>query len=258
LEGAVLASFDGVSKSYGERRALADLTLAVRAGEVFGLLGPIGAGKTTALRLLCGLLAPDAGRVTIAGEDVQRQPLAARRNLGYVPDGAPLYANLTPDEHLRLVGALHGLEPAASAAEADRLLTGFELAGRRGDPVGGFSRGMRQKLAIACALLPKPALLVLDEPLNGLDTTSALVIKALVRSWADRGGAVVVTSHLLEVVERVCDRMAILADGRLLAVGTFAELRTRAGGGSTLEEVFRSLTHSEDPAEVAGRILGTR
>jgi ABC-2 type transport system ATP-binding protein len=154
------------------------------------------------------------------------------------------------------VGELHGIPPARIVAEADRLLSGFELADRRTDPVGGFSRGMRQKLAIACAILPRPALLVLDEPLNGLDTTSSLVIKALVRSWADRGGAVVVTSHLLEVVERVCDRMAILAGGRLLALGTFAELRTRAGGGSNLEEVFQSLTRSEDPTEVAVRILG--
>jgi ABC-2 type transport system ATP-binding protein len=122
--------------------------------------------------------------------------------------------------------------------------------------VGGFSRGMRQKVAIACALLARPKLLVLDEPLTGLDAAFTTVIKAVMRSWADRGGAVLVTSHLLEIVERVCDRMGILAEGRSLAVGNLAELRSQAGGGTTLEEVFRSLTRSEDPAALARRILG--
>jgi ABC-2 type transport system ATP-binding protein len=253
----VLAAFAHVTKRFGERVALEDLSLEIRAGEVFGLLGPNGAGKTTALRLLCGLLDPDSGSLSIAGHDVQGQPLEARRNLGYVPDGAPLYANLSPVEHLSLVGRLHGLENERLAAETQRLLEAFELSGRRHDPLGGFSRGMRQKVAIACALLPRPALLVLDEPLTGLDTSTTLVIKALIRGWADRGGAVVVTSHLLEVVERTCDRMALLAGGRLQALGTFEELRTQAGGGSNLEEVFKALTHAEDPVAVADRILGS-
>ncbi len=256
MPAAVLASFSKVSKRYGERLALADFTLAVQAGEVVGLLGPNGAGKTTALRILCGLAAPDEGRVEIGGRDVQREPLQARKNVGYVPDGAPLYSNLTPTEHLQLVGRLHGLAEDAIALESERLLAGLELLGRHCDPVGSFSRGMRQKVAIACALLPRPKLLVLDEPLTGLDTSTAMVIKALMRGWGDRGGAVLVTSHLLEVVERVCDRMAILAQGRMLACGSFEELRTQAGGGSSLDEVFRTLTQSEDPARVADRILG--
>jgi ABC-2 type transport system ATP-binding protein len=252
----VLASFSGVSKRFGERQARAGLSLEIHAGEVFGLLGPNGAGKTTALRLLCGLLAPDSGTMEIAGNDVVVRPLEARRQLGYVPDGAPLYSNLTPFEHLCLVGRLNGLEESALAAEARRLLDAFELSTRAGDPVGGFSRGMRQKVAIACALLARPKLLVLDEPLTGLDAAFTPVIKAVMRSWADRGGAVLVTSHLLEIVERVCDRMGILAEGRSLAVGNLAELRSQAGGGTTLEEVFRSLTRSEDPAALARRILG--
>jgi ABC-2 type transport system ATP-binding protein len=256
VPAAVLASFSKVSKRYGERLALADFTLAVQAGEVVGLLGPNGAGKTTALRILCGLAAPDEGRVESGGWDVQREPLQARKNVGYVPDGAPLYSNLTPTEHLQLVGRLHGLAEEAIALESERLLAGLELLGRHEDPVGSFSRGMRQKVAIACALLPRPKLLVLDEPLTGLDTSTAMVIKALMRGWGDRGGAVLVTSHLLEVVERVCDRMAILAQGRMLACGSFEELRTQAGGGSSLDEVFRTLTQSEDPTRVADRILG--
>ena len=256
MTGPLPAAFAHVSKRYGDRSALADLSLEVRPGEVLGLLGPNGAGKTTALRILCGLLEPDEGRVSLAGHDLQEARLEALRNVGYVPDGAPLYANLTPLEHLRLVGELHGLAPAGLAAESERLLAAFELLDRGKEPVGGFSRGMRQKVAIACALLPKPTLLVLDEPLTGLDTSAALVIKAMMRGWADRDRAVLVTSHLLEVVERSCDRMAILDQGRLLACGSFDELRARAGGGTSLEEVFRTLTHSQDPARVAERILG--
>jgi len=257
VASAVLASFSDVGKRYGERLALSDFTLAVHAGEVVGLLGTNGAGKTTALKLLCGLLTPDTGSVAIAGADVQRAPIEARKNLGYVPDGAPLYPNLTPREHLDLVGHLHGLEDPRIATESERLLDALELIDRIDDPVGGFSRGMRQKVAIACALLPRPPLLVLDEPLTGLDTSTAMVIQALMRAWAERGGGVLVTSHLLEVVERGCDRMAILHQGRLLALGSLPELRAQAGSGGSLEEVFRVLTHSEDPRAVAARILGS-
>ncbi len=256
MPGAVLASFQGVSKSFGPKPALDRLTLEVHSGEVLGLLGPNGAGKTTALRILCGIVAPDEGRAEIAGHDVAREPLAARGALGYVPDGAPLYANLSAREHLHLVGRLHGFDEQALSREAERLLGALGLAERADDPVGGFSRGMRQKTAIACALLNRPPLLVLDEPLTGLDAPTTLVVKALLRGWAERRGAVLYTSHLLEVVERVCDRMAILIGGRLVACGTLEELRARAGLEGSLEEVFRGLTRSEDPARAARRILG--
>ena len=256
MTGLPRASYTGVSKRYGERRALVDFTLAVQAGEVVGLLGANGAGKTTALRLLCGLLAPDEGRVEIAGHDVWTDPISARKNLGYVPDGAPLYSSLTPFEHLRLVGSLHGLDAERIEAEADRLLGALELQPRGRDPVGALSRGMRQKVAIACALLHRPPLLVLDEPLTGLDSPTGEVVKAVMRAWADRGGGVLVTSHLLESMERVCDRIAILDAGRLMTSGSFDDLRAKAGQGTNLEEVFRVLTRSQDPAEAAARILG--
>lgn len=258
MPAPVLAAFSRVSKRYGERLALSELTLEVRPGEVLGLLGQNGAGKTTALRLLCGLLEPDTGRVEVAGKDLAQAPLEARRNLGYVPDGAPLYPQLSPLEHLRLVGRLHRMEPAELTAETDRLLEALELGDRRDESVGGFSRGMRQKVAIACALLPRPPLLVLDEPLTGLDATSSLVVEALMRSWAERGGAVLLTSHQLERVERNSDRVAILAEGRLAACGNLGELRSRTGGEGTLEEVFQSLTRTRDPAAIAANILGTR
>jgi ABC-2 type transport system ATP-binding protein len=253
--GSPLARLAGVAKHYDETKALVGLDLDVRRGEVLGLLGPNGAGKTTAVRILCGLLEPTAGTVTIDGLDVHAEPLEARRRFAFVPDGAPLYAQLSPRQHLDLVGRLHGLDERLIAERGAALLAGFELDARANDPVGQFSRGMRQKAAIACALLPEPKLLVLDEPLSGLDAPSASTVKELLRAWADRGGAVLYTSHLLDIVERVADRVAILKRGERIALGTIDELRARAGHDGTLEQLFTSLTAAEDPAVRAARLV---
>jgi ABC-2 type transport system ATP-binding protein len=252
-----LVEMRGVARRFGDVVALRGLDLDVRAGEVLGLIGPNGAGKTTTLRILTGLLSPSAGSVTIDGLDLARDPVGAKARFGFVPDGAPLYANLSARAHLSLVGRLAGMDEAKLAAEAQRLLDALDLGARADDPVGGFSRGMRQKAALACALLARPPLLVLDEPLTGLDAPTAAATKAVLRGWADRGGAVLYTSHLLDVVERVCDRVAILNAGELIAAGTLDELRARASQG-TLEQVFGRLTASEDPATAAARILGPR
>jgi ABC-2 type transport system ATP-binding protein len=251
-----LVQFLAVTHNFGERPALSDLRLEVREGEVLGLLGPNGAGKTTALRILCGLLVPSSGAVRIGGHDTVREPLLARRLLSFVPDGAPLYANLSPRQHLALVGRLHGLAEERIAAEGLRLLAALDLADRADDPVGVFSRGMRQKTALACAILPRPRLLVLDEPLTGLDAPTTAVFKEVLRRWAARGGAVLYTSHLLDVAERLCDRIAILDGGRLVGVGTLDELRALAGRDGTLEQVFGALTRSEDPRAAADRLIG--
>ena len=224
-----LVELRGVTRRYGDLIAVDSLGLEVRRGEVFGLLGPNGAGKTTTVRMLVGLLKPTDGTAHIAGHDLAKEPLLARRHLGYVPDGAPLYPNLSARQHLELVGRLHGMNDGDIAKEGARLLGHFDLAERAEEPVGRYSRGMRQKAALACALLHSPDLLVLDEPLSGLDAPSAATIKEVLRTWADRGGAVLYTSHLLDVVERVCDRMAILAKGRLVGEGSLDDLRARAG-----------------------------
>ncbi len=251
-----LVRFDGVDKLFGEHAALSGLSFEVRGGEVFGLLGPNGAGKTTALRLLCGLDKASAGTITVAGHNTATAPLETRRALSYVPDGAPLYDNLSPRQHLDLVGRLHGLPESELKSEGDRLLAALDLEERANDPVGQFSRGMRQKAALACALLPRPKLLVLDEPLSGLDAPTTSMFKEVIRSWAKRGGAVLYTSHLLDVVERVCDRMLILNHGKLVGLGTLDELRTSAGHNGTLEQVFAKIARADDPSARAENLLG--
>ncbi|MEM1448308.1 MAG: ABC transporter ATP-binding protein [Planctomycetota bacterium] len=245
-----------MTRRFDDLVAVDSLTLDVRPGEVLGLVGPNGAGKTTTVRMLCGLLDPTEGRVEIDGHPLESDPLGARKALGYVPDGAPMYPNLSPRQHLMLVGRLHGLTDEAAGEEAVRLMQHLDLSDRIDDPVGSFSRGMRQKTALACALLPRPKLLVLDEPLSGLDAPSAAMLKAVLRGWADRGGAVLYTSHLLDVVERVCDRVAVLAKSRLVRVGALDDLRSEGRGDETLEQIFRALTETEDPDARAAALLG--
>ncbi len=226
---------ENLSKSYGPRRAVDAVSFDVQPGEVMGLLGPNGSGKTTILRILTGYLRPSAGRALVAGHDVVTASLQARGQLGYVPEDAPLYTHMRVGEFLAFMGRVRGLEGAALARAVDAVVERLSCAHVRDAPIGRLSRGYRQRVAIAQALLGQPKLLVLDEPTNGLDPRQIIEVRELVRTLAQEL-AVLITSHILAEVERVAHRVAILLDGRLLAVHSLA------GATVGLEALFLQLT----------------
>ena len=230
----------GLRKSFG-RPAVDGIDLEVRRGELYALLGPNGAGKTTTLRMVSGLLAPDAGQVEVLGVDLARDPASAKRGMAYLPDDPMLYGKLKPTEYLEFVAGLWGLRPDEAEPRALRLLDWLELTPHAHELTEGFSRGMKQKLALAGALIHEPELLILDEPLTGLDAAAARQVKDLLLSHVSGGGTVILTTHILEVAERLAQRIGIIRQGRLIAEGTLAELRARTMQGS-LEDVFLQLT----------------
>ena len=232
----------GLAKSF-DKPVIAGLDLEIAAGQLYALLGPNGAGKTTTLRMVTGLARPDAGSIEILGIDALRNPLEAKAITAWLPDEPMLYDKLTPAEYLAFVAGLWRMEPHGAAAEAERLLHWLDLWEQRDTRCEGFSRGMKQKVALAGALIHDPKLLILDEPLTGLDASMARAVKDALRAQVDDGKTVIVTTHILEVAERMADRIGIIAGGKLLAEGTLEELRSRAGTeGMTLEDIFIRLT----------------
>ncbi|HET9512901.1 MAG TPA: ABC transporter ATP-binding protein [Gemmatimonadales bacterium] len=232
-----------LSKRYGSFTAVDQLSLDIPAGTLFGFLGPNGAGKTTTLRMIAGILRPTSGTVEIAGEDVERNPLAAKSRLGYIPDRPFVYDKLTGAEFLRFTAALFGNEGPAVEARINELLDLFELAPWKDELTESYSHGMRQKLIISSALVHRPEVIVVDEPMVGLDPKSGRLLKDLFRRFVERGGTVLMSTHTLEIAEGMCDRIAIVRGGKLIACGTMAELREQhAAGDATLEELFLKLT----------------
>jgi ABC-2 type transport system ATP-binding protein len=230
----------GLSKHFG-RPAVDGLDLTVARGEFYALLGPNGAGKTTTLRMVAGLLAPDAGRIEVLGIDLAVDPAAAKRRIAYLPDDPMLYGKLKPTEYLEFVAGLWGIDAKAAEPRARELLAWLDLEKHAHELTEGFSRGMKQKLALAGALIHDPELLILDEPLTGLDAGAARQVKDLLLSHVAKGGTVILTTHILEVAERLAQRIGIIQHGRLIAQGTLDELRV-AAPGATLEETFLRLT----------------
>lgn len=238
----------GLCKSFG-RPAVDHLDLDIADGEIYALLGPNGAGKTTTLRMVCGLLTPDAGSIDIAGIDARAEPMRAKQVTAWLADEPLLYDRLTPLEYLEFVAGLWSVPGDLARERAEGLLHDLGLWPHRGERCEGFSRGMRQKTALAGALLHDPKLLVMDEPLSGLDAAASRQVKDLLRARVRGGRTVVITTHVLEVAERLADRIGIIRTGRMIAEGTFAELQHRAGPGqATLEDVFLQLTATEAAA----------
>src|SRR6476660_3403068 len=238
----------GLTKRF-DRLAVDALDLTVRSGEFYALVGPNGAGKTTTLRMVAGLSRPDAGSVAVYGIDALSEPVAAKQMMAWVSDEPMIYDKLTPLEYLEFVAGLWGIDPSISEPSAQALLTSLSLEQHRHERCEGFSKGMRQKVALAGALVHDPRLIILDEPLTGLDALSARHVKGLLQARVGAGCTVIMTTHILEVAERMADRIGVIAVGRLVAEGTLTELRQQNGHADTsLEDMFIALVDTNAAA----------
>jgi ABC-2 type transport system ATP-binding protein len=239
---------------YHLKEALHTISFKIESGEVVGLLGPNGAGKSTTLKILTGILSPGEGVVRIQGFRMPDQSIEAKRIIGYMPESADLYESLTAQEYLELIGRLREIEEKPLKQKIAVLLEILDVAKQRFDRLSTFSKGMRQKVLVAAALLHNPSVLLLDEPLTGLDVRSSLIVKDLIQELAREGKTILYSSHVLDVVERVCNRVLIIHEGNLIADGTMDALKEQTKEG-TLEDVFRQLTHTEDSTPAIARAL---
>jgi len=229
-----------LTKRFGKLVAVDDLSLRVMPGEIFGILGSNGAGKSTALKVVCGLLRPDRGTVEVAGIDVLRDPVAAKAHIGFLPEAPALYDQLSGKEFLEMIGTLRGMEPERLNRRIRELLEVMELAGSASRNVGTYSRGMRQKLAFASAIIHSPQILVLDEPLSGLDPRFGKLFKLWIREHAGKANAVLMSTHVTANAEQMCDKIIVLDKGRLVAGGSVKEV-LQAAGAPNLEDAFVTL-----------------
>ncbi len=238
----------GLSRTFGSTRAVDGIDLKVPAGSFYGFLGPNGAGKSTTIKCLTGLLRPSSGEMRILGLDPLVDPVEIKRRVGVVPEDLALFDRLTALETLSFIGQVHGMPGETFAARSTDLLSLMDLTGAATTLVADFSHGMRKKLSLAAALLPAPRLLFLDEPFEGIDAVASRQIKELLHSFVGRGGTVFLTSHILEIVERLSTHIGVIADGRLVAQGRIEDVRAGALGKGTLEELFIQLVGGERPA----------
>jgi ABC-2 type transport system ATP-binding protein len=244
----------GLSKYYGSVPVVQNVTFRLEPGEVLGYLGPNGSGKSTTVKMLTGLLQPSRGEVTQDGEDIHKNPAGYRKRLGYVPEEANLYPYLTGEEYLEMVGTLRAMPEPRRKLRIDALLQLFALAPHRQVSLGSYSKGMRQRILLISALMDNPDVLILDEPMSGLDVTSSLVLKNLIQELSGRGKAIFFCSHVLEVVEKVCSQLIILRKGQVIAYGRTSEV-LQSIGQSTLEGTFLQLTEGRDVAQIANDIV---
>jgi len=243
----------GLTKIYGSAGfyAVKDVNLHVRRGEVFGFLGPNGAGKTTTMKMVAGLLRPTGGTIEVAGINTEQDPVAAKAVIGYIPDRPYLYERLTGEEFLAFVGGIYGMSDAEIGRRTEELLDFFSLGAFGGELVESYSHGMKQRLSLAAALIHHPQLLIIDEPMVGLDPAGARLIKSVFRRLAEEGRTVFLSTHTLEVAEAICDRVAIIDKGEVATEGTVEELKAlHTQGSGRLEDVFLALVGSPDEAHV--------
>jgi ABC-2 type transport system ATP-binding protein len=241
-----------LTRRFGEKVAVDGISLCVGAGEFFGFVGPNGAGKTTTLRMVTGLLRPTAGAVRVFGMDPFRQPMEVKSRIGVVPDEPPLYDRLTGRESIEFAGRLHLLDPSQAKSRSEELLEWLDLAEAASSQVGEYSLGMKKKVAIACALVHRPRLLFMDEPFSGIDPIGVRRIKDTLSQLVEEGGTVFFSSHVMELVERICTRVAIIHNGKIRGLGTLEELRAAAGlpGEATMEDAFVALVGEGASGEV--------
>lgn len=238
-----MIEIQNVSKRYGNstRKAVDNLSFTVRPGEICGFLGHNGAGKTTTIKMIAGLLKPDEGTVKVAGHDVQREPLLAKQSLAFVPDTPEIYPQLTGLEYLNFIGDIYGVPAAERKERISRFAEAFELTAALTDRINAYSHGMQQKIVLMGALLHNPPVWVLDEPMVGLDPRSSHILKELMAEHTKAGNTVLFSTHVLEVAEKLCDRVAIMKEGKIVAEGAVADLRAERGGES-LESIFLGMT----------------
>jgi ABC-2 type transport system ATP-binding protein len=241
----------GLVKRFGQTVAVDGVDLQVGAGEFFGFLGPNGAGKSTTIKMLCGLLRPDAGQISVAGFDLEREPLEVKRHTVVLPEETNLYERLTGEEFLLFSGRMYGLTLEEARRRAADLLDLMELTEAKDKLIVDYSMGMKKKVALASALIHRPRVMFLDEPFNGIDPISVRAIRQALRQLTDRGTTIFFSSHVMEVVERLCTRVAIINRGRIVGEGTVAELRSKAeaGGDSSLEDIFLKLVEAREDEE---------
>jgi len=244
-------TLSGVSKSFGTLKAVNQLNLTVERGEIRGLLGPNGSGKSTTMKMILGLLKPDSGSISVCGIDVRTNPVEAKGTIGYVPETPFLYEYLSAAEYLDLVGVAYGLDQTERKKRGGELLQALQMDKHVNEVMSGFSQGMRQKIALISALMHRPKVLILDEPLNGLDPRSARIVKEILHRLAGEGVSILFSTHVLEIADAICNKITIISNGSTIAEGTSQEIKALAGlKSSTLEDVFLKLTGSEDTAKV--------
>jgi len=246
----------GVVKRYNEILAVDQVDLTIDRGEVFGLLGPNGSGKSTTMKMLLGLVQPDEGSVAVLGTQVKKDPVAVKQQIGYVPEAPRLYEFLTGIEYLDFIGDVYGMQTGEKKKRINEYLKALQLEGREGDMITSYSEGMKQKIALIAAFLNRPKLLIMDEPLNALDPRAARIIKDFLQELKAQGVTTIISTHVLEIAQALCDRVGIMYKGKLLALGNMSELRQMAKlPDSGLEDIFLKLTGTDDIKAVVEELL---